>query len=79
MCESFIGEHYPGFRSRDGGAEEAEAVKGCVIKLAMLWVRVDHPMGPLEDPMKCVSQPSTPGKEGFRPHPAVGHCGPMSG
>lgn len=28
--------------------------------------------------MKCVSQPSTLGKEGFPPHPAVGHCGPVS-
>ena len=50
---------------KDEGAKEAEANKGCISKLAMLCMKADSSMGPSEDPMTCISEPPTLGKDDF--------------
>lgn len=42
-----------------------KAIKGSISKLVMLCMKVDSSMGLLEDPMTCISEPPTLGKDDF--------------
>ena len=42
-----------------------KAIKGCISKLVMLCMKVDSSLGPLEDPMTCISEPPILGKDDF--------------